>query len=116
MSMYAELLASTLGNPRWSDGEEVTTGAVLAKLLRYRSRLLGPTPSSGLDPAPAAVADQLAYDATLVELARRLGIDCDVRGFAQPQHERARIERALASRGVRLDELGGRDHPAPDGR
>jgi len=116
MSMYAELLVAALGDHRWSDGEP-PTGALLAKLLRYRSRLILPISSpTGPHPAPAAVADQLAYDATLIDLARRLGIDCDVHGFAQPLYARARIERALASRGLRLDELERQHHSAPEER
>ena len=113
MSMYAELLVAALRDDRWSEGEP-TTGVLLAKLLRYRSRLAEGTPASGDYPTPAAVADQLAYDATLIDLARRLGVECDVHGFAQPQHERARLERELSSRGVDLKELDDRDDPEPE--
>jgi hypothetical protein len=56
------------------------------------------------------VADQLAYDIALIELAQGVGVDCDLFGFDQPPRERNRIEQALAARGLRLNDL---DEEAP---
>jgi hypothetical protein len=52
--------------------------------------------------AVAALADQLAYDLSLIEFSRALGIECEVENFAQPLRERARLERALRAIGFDL--------------
>ena len=57
------------------------------------------------DWAPDAIADQLAYDVALVELSQRLGIEVDLTRFGQPRQERDRLEQALISRGIHLDEF-----------
>ncbi len=104
MSIYAQLLDDALGQAQVD--KTSTTGDALAQLLEIRRRL-GATVAgyAGGDWAPAAIADQLAYDIALIELSRRLGIEVNLRGFGQPQHERTRLEQALVARGMRLDEF-----------
>lgn len=104
MSVYSQLLGNALDQTHAGQGS--TTGDVLAQLLERRNRLgtdLSLYPGS--DWAPDAIADQLAYDVALIELSRCLGIEVDLTKFGQPQHERARLEHALVSRGIRLDVL-----------
>jgi hypothetical protein len=102
MSMYAQLLGAALGRAP-SIEEAVTMGEALAELLRCRRRLVTNDPTAGPDWVPAAVADQLAYDVALIRVARRYGVECELRNFAQPGSERRRLELALTSRGLRLD-------------
>ena len=111
MSMYTQLLGAALDKIHRPD-DELTTGAMLAELLRCRSQLVASASSHiGSGWAPSAVADELAYDIALIELARHLGIECDGRGFDQPRYERTRLERAVVSRGIRLDELDQQAQP-----
>ena len=107
MSIYAQLLDKALGQTHHD--ETSTTGDALAQLLELRHRL-GANLSgyTGADWAPAAVADQLAYDVALIEFCRRLGIEVILTRFGQPQHERTRLEQALVTRGIRLDEFDAR--------
>jgi hypothetical protein len=104
MSIYATLLDDALGQVR--PDKPSTTGDALAQLLDIRRRL-GANLSgyTGADWAPDAIADQLAYDVALIELSRLLGIEVSLAGFGQPKHERARLEKTLATRGVRLHEF-----------
>jgi len=102
VSIYAELLGSALDQSHLD--EDTTFRDALAHLVECRNRL-GADLSSYTDWAPAAVADQLAYDIALIELSRRLSIDVDLARFRQPQHERRRLEQALAAHGVQLEEF-----------
>lgn len=114
MSIYAQLLADALDQSH-SDHNS-TIGDALAQLLEYRSRLGTDMSSySGTDRASAAIADQLAYDVSLVELSRRLGIEASLTRFGQPRHERARLEQALISRGIHLEQFDplGESHEQP---
>lgn len=49
-----------------------------------------------------AIADQLAYDAALVRLARKRGIAAGPRTFTDPERGRAALEDALAAQGIEL--------------
>jgi len=113
VSLYTELLVAALGGAPEPDHGS-TAGGALAELLRRRIQLdevaASSTPAGW---APDAVAGQLAYDLALVELARRLGIDFDVRRFDRPQEERARLEGALGARGIHLDVLSGETEAEP---
>jgi hypothetical protein len=103
MSVYAHLLGNALDQAH--SEESSTTGDVLAQLLERRNRLRANMPMyTAPDWAPIAIADQLAYDVTLIELSQRLGIEVDRARFSQPQRERARLEQLLVSRGIHLDE------------
>ena len=55
--------------------------------------------------AASAVANQVAYDVALIELARCLGIACDPATFDRPALRRNELDRQLADRGVRLDRV-----------
>ncbi len=104
MSVYAQLLGSALDETH--SGKSSTTGDALAQLLEHRNRLRTKTLSyTGSDWAPDAIADQLAYDVALIELSQRLGIEVDLTRFGQPRQERDRLEQALVSRGIHLDEF-----------
>jgi hypothetical protein len=104
MSIYAQLLNDALSQ---SHSDEVPTAAeTLTQLLKARNRLganLSSYPKS--EWAPAAVADQVAYDIALIELARLLGIEVSLARFSRPEHERTQLERAVVSRGIPLDEI-----------
>lgn len=115
MSMYTELLGAAFGHT--GSGEETTAGEALAELLRVSGRLgvASELSRTGTGWAPAAVADQLAYDVALLRLSRALGIACEPAAFDPPEPERARLEEALASRGVPLGELGRRADSATGG-
>ena len=57
-----------------------------------------------MDWSSAALANQVAYDLALIDLARCLGLDCDPASFDQPQRRRIELEGELISHGIRLDE------------
>jgi hypothetical protein len=108
MTMYAQLLGSALDRREQLDVES-TAGDALAELLRCRSDIHSePHLKRRSGQALSGVAEQLAYDVALVGLARRLGIDCDLDHFDQPHRARHTLERALATRGVPLDDLNER--------
>ncbi len=105
MSIYARLLSDALSQ-RHSDGESSTTADTLAQLVKARDRLnINRSSYTESDWAPAAVADQLAYDVALIELARQLGIEVSLVRYSRPQPERTRLERAVVSRGIPLGEI-----------
>src|SRR5579864_2376776 len=99
MSMYTQLLRAALDQAHPPGGHS-TKGEALANVLERRNDLgayLSSHPGSNW--ASGAVADQLAYDIALIDIASQLGIDVDLNGFDQPENERARLERALLDRG-----------------
>jgi hypothetical protein len=102
-TLYVQLLRAA-GGREPAGWRHHSRGGTLGEVLRCRARLgVGaPTPVGS---APAAVADQLAYDLALLRLAGRLGIPVDVRRFAQAQKERVRLEGELADWGIRLADL-----------
>jgi hypothetical protein len=105
MSMYTQILDVALGErpPRET---EMATDEALSVLLDCRQHL-DPIASSqrGSDWSSAALANQVAHDIALIDLARCVGIDCDSTSFDQPKRRRIQIEQQLFSRGVRLDGL-----------
>jgi hypothetical protein len=107
MTVYSQLLESALGQAPSSGGES-TPGNALVKLIECRQRRDSVASSrSGPGWVPAALANQLAYDAALVDLARHVGLVCDLSRFNQPSGERSRLEGALRSRGIHLVEFDG---------
>lgn len=73
---------------------------------------------SPLDPYDVVeqLTRQLAYDAVLLVLGRRLGIDTGPRAFAVPGSERSRLEHLLARSGViDLPTDPSPEVPAPEG-
>jgi len=107
MSIYSELLSVALDEPVPSD-DEASTAEALAKVAACRSRLhVEETRSTQSDWTAGAIADQLAYDIALIELARLLGIEVDLGGFGRSLTERARIEQLLMARGLPIDQGNG---------
>jgi hypothetical protein len=51
----------------------------------------------------SALANQVAYDLALIELARRVGIDCAIKTFQQPENRRTELMQELNSHGVVFD-------------
>jgi len=106
--MYAQLLDAVLVD---ESGEPVPTRsagplAELVRLGRVMDRHAGRA-----DPGWAlqAVADQLAYDAALIRLARKRGVHADTGDFEIPERGRSLLEQALADRGVNLPVRRSRD-------
>lgn len=105
MSMYTQLLGVAL-EERGLSAIRPTTGDAFAEVLRCRHRLSSSVPiPRDPDRASTAVADQLAYDVALIELAESLGIDCGPLRFGRLPSGRNAVEQALISRGVPLDDL-----------
>lgn len=103
--MYTELLGVALTELHLSDGE-LTTGERLAELLRCRNQLATNHSSHiGTGLASAGIADHLAYDVVLIELARQLGVHCDPVDFDQMQPARTRLEQNLIAHGIPLGRL-----------
>ena len=91
-----------------SDGDGLTPSEALVQMLLCRSQLHqrdgDPDESGG---AASALGEELDYDISLLRLARLLGIEVDVQAFSQPSLERSRLEEAIETHGIRLDELDG---------
>ncbi len=94
--MYIDLLTRALGK-----GEEGSRSddLLVADLLHSRARL-GAT--DGATPVAEALARELSYDGALIRLCNALEVPATPAGFANPEQERARLERALSERGVAL--------------
>jgi len=100
MSMYADILERayerrprTAGPPSVRDATRV--------LLDRRRRLASRHPGNRFTGwAASAVANQVAYDVALIELARCVGIECDPATFDLPELRRDELERKLAAEGV----------------
>jgi hypothetical protein len=110
MSMYTELLSAAIEG-LGSSTDKSTSGEVFAELLRCRNRL-GPGISYARSHSSSdIVADELAYDITLIEFARRLGVECGINDFESPGHGRTGLERNLGSRGIRIETPDEESHP-----
>lgn len=94
--MYTDLLTRALDR-----GEEVerTDDLLLADLVDTRARLLA---TGAAAPVAEALARELAYDGALIRLCASLGVRAAPAWFECPLRERARLERELAHRGIRL--------------
>ncbi len=92
--MYKDLLTRALG--KGGEGRR-SQDLLLADLVHSRARL-GATDRA--TPVAEALARELSYDGALIRLCRDLGVPATPDRFANPEHERARLERALADRGV----------------
>jgi hypothetical protein len=104
MSMYTQLLDAALHQPPVDgSGEE---RVAVAEVKRCRSQLDRGTADVDPDTVPAALALQIGYDVALLRLAGLIGIESDPSRFDRPQHERTRLEGALAERGISLGEHG----------
>jgi hypothetical protein len=101
--MYVELLEAVLndeGDP--SAPVPSRSSGPLAELIRLRHVLEKHAGRTDPGWALQAAADQLAYDAALVRLARRRGVPFELDSFAVPEQGRGALERALVERGVNL--------------
>jgi len=99
--MYTELLEAVLVYEADPATQPRSQGP-LADVIRLRHTM--DRHATRTDPGWAlqAVADQLAYDAALVRLARKRGIPAGTDAFDIPQRGRAGLEEALVALGVNL--------------
>ncbi|MGP0031520.1 MAG: hypothetical protein ACLPVF_13560 [Acidimicrobiales bacterium] len=112
MSMYTQLLGAAL-EVRGSADPWSAVGSPLPGAQRHQCQLPArPDPDAGVADT-GALADQIAYDIALIELARSVGVACAPSEFDQPQKRRHELERELASRGIRSVEDGAPAHSAP---
>ena len=85
-----------------SSSPDSTTAEALAELSRCRNLLDTTLSHEGSQRVTAVVADELAYDIALIDLAKHLGVGWDVRDFDNPSRGRSRLEHELTSMGIRL--------------
>ena len=96
MVIYTDLLTQALGN------DEVgrrSNDLLLADLVHSRARLCS---ASGTTPVAEALARELSYDGALIRLCTALEVPATPARFANPEHERSRLEQELGERGVAL--------------
>ena len=104
VSMYADILNRAFGR-RPTTASPPTVTEAIKEVLDCRSRLAPTRPlERQLDWAASAVANQVAYDVALIDLARSVGIACEPDTFDQPEIRRNELGRELAARGVHLDD------------
>jgi hypothetical protein len=106
--MYRDLLTQTLGN---SGGESRPDELLLADLVDSRGRLQA---TGSAAPVAEALARELSYDGALIRLCVCLDVRATPVWFDSPERERARLERELAHRGIRLPAPSCRT-PSPSG-
>jgi len=94
--MYRDLLEQALGN---GGGESRSDDLLLADLVDSRARLQA---TGGAAPVAEALARELSYDGALIRLCVCLDVRARPAWFDSPGRERARLERELAHRGIRL--------------
>jgi hypothetical protein len=101
--MYSQLLEAVLADEEDPEARPRSQGP-LADVMRLRHAMDRRAAQADGDPgwAMQAVADQLAYDAALIRLARRRGIPTDPARFENPGQGRAEVEDALVAIGVDL--------------
>jgi hypothetical protein len=93
--MYRDLLTQALGN-----GEEGhRSDDLLADLVESRARLQVTDTAA---PVTEALARELSYDGALIRLCASLDVRATPAWFENPERERARLERELSRRGIRL--------------
>jgi hypothetical protein len=103
--MYSQLLEAVLAYEEDPEARPRSQGP-LADVLRLRHAMDRRAARSDPGWALQAVADQLAYDAALIRLARRRGIAADPGSFEAPEQGRAGLEEALVAKGVNLPRRG----------
>jgi hypothetical protein len=100
MSMYRQLLSAAIEERRPA-AVESTPAEALSTLFQCRDRLR--SWGKETDWTSRALADQVAYDIALIELARCVGIDCGIDTFDRPERRRLELTRELTARGIDLD-------------
>ena len=113
--MYSQLLASALDSDHLVSDEldgdqpvdgEPTAGAALSHLLRCRSQLgVSRESQQKGEGSYVTLANHLAYDAALIQLARLLGVQCSADEYDFPEKARSRLEAFLRGQGIPLDEI-----------
>jgi len=114
--MYARLLEAVLtdeGDP--SSPAPTRSSGPLAELVRLRHAIDKHAERSDPGWALQAVADQLAYDAALVRLARKRGVRVDLGCFDVPEQGRGQLEATLREKGVNLPARTAPDTGTSDG-
>jgi hypothetical protein len=102
MSIYTEILHRACEKRPGTVGPPLVSEAV-KELLYRRSRLISaPSIRRPTNWAAGALANQVAYDVALIELARSVGIVCDPASFELPELRRNEVNRELAARGVHV--------------
>ena len=102
MSMYAQLLEAAVDQRSHHEAGGTERGA-LDEVVRRRRELEEGVPPGAPDTVPVVLAQQIAYDVALLELARAVGVETDPNRFAQPAAERERLECALCDLGISLE-------------
>jgi hypothetical protein len=97
--MYRDLLTQALGTDGNGCGSE---DVLLAELVDSRVRL---DASRAAAPVADALAREVSYDGALIRLCASLHVRATPEWFDSPRTERARLERELARRGIRLPAL-----------
>jgi hypothetical protein len=97
--MYTQLLEAVLAFEADPATRSRSQGP-LADVIRLRHLREHYSARTGPRWALQAVADQLAYDAALVRLARKRGIAAGPDTFASPERGRAALEDSLTSQGI----------------
>jgi hypothetical protein len=103
-SMYQRFLGLALDEAPDDDGLTRSEALVQVMLCRSQLRQRSDSPDESRGTA-SALGEELGYDIALLRLARLLGIEVDVQAFSQPSLERSRLEQAIETQGIRLDEL-----------
>jgi hypothetical protein len=94
--MYRDLLVQALGE----GGERgQADDLLLAEVVDSRARLYATCATA---PVAEALARELSYDGALIRLCVCLDVRATPVWFDSPRRERARLERELAHRGIRL--------------
>jgi hypothetical protein len=94
--MYRDLLMRALGD---GGDESRSDDLLLADLVDSRARLQA---TGAAAPVAEALARELSYDGALIRLCVCLDVRATPVWFDSPERERARLERELAHRGIRL--------------
>ena len=94
--MYRDLLTQALGQ---GEAESRPDDLLLAELVDSRARLHA---TGAAAPVAEALARELSYDGALIRLCASLDVRATPAWFDSPERERARLERELARRGIRL--------------
>jgi hypothetical protein len=114
--MYARLLEAVLTDEDDPSASVATrSSGPLAELVRLRHAMDKHAERSDPGWALQAVTDQLAYDAALVQLARRRGVPVDLGCFDVPDRGRSQLEQALVAKGVNLPARATPDEGAAGG-
>jgi hypothetical protein len=114
--MYARLLLAVLTDEvEPANGHPTRSSGPLAELQRLRHVMDKHAERADPGWALQAVADQLAYDAALVRLARKRGVPVDLGCFDVPEQGRAALEQALVDKGVNIPVRAGPEPPPGGG-